>query len=79
MLSAGVDMLQHLGHQKHASLIQRAIFKTIFEDKIHTPDLGGTVVQRIIDHFLQFDIISRFPTHYCLIIYATSYEMCYFM
>lgn len=61
MLSAGCDMLQHLGHQQHANLIQRAIFKTISEDKIHTPDLGGTakstdVVQRIIDHILQSDI-----------------------
>ncbi|XP_056646516.1 isocitrate dehydrogenase [NAD] subunit gamma, mitochondrial isoform X1 [Diorhabda carinulata] len=61
MLSASVDMLHHLGHQQHANLIQRAIFKTISEDKIHTPDLGGTakstdVVQRIIDHILQADI-----------------------
>jgi len=61
MLSASVDMLQHLGHQHHADLIGRAMFKTISEDKIHTPDLGGTakstdVVQRIIDHILQSDI-----------------------
>ncbi|KAG5890105.1 hypothetical protein JTB14_005240 [Gonioctena quinquepunctata] len=42
MLSASVDMLKHLGHLQHANLIQRAIEKTICEDKIHTPDLGGT-------------------------------------
>ncbi|KAJ8923638.1 hypothetical protein NQ315_010218 [Exocentrus adspersus] len=61
MLNAGVDMLEHLGHQQHANLIKRAIEKTLCEDKIHTPDLGGTakstdVVQRIIDHILQADI-----------------------
>ncbi|EFA04017.1 isocitrate dehydrogenase [NAD] subunit gamma, mitochondrial isoform X1 [Tribolium castaneum] len=61
MLSASVDMLNHLGHVQHAELIQRAIEKTICEDKIHTPDLGGSarstdVVQRIIDHILQADI-----------------------
>ncbi|XP_018566613.1 isocitrate dehydrogenase [NAD] subunit gamma, mitochondrial isoform X2 [Anoplophora glabripennis] len=60
MLNAGVDMLEHLGHQKHATLIRWAIEKTLCEDKIHTPDLGGTakstdVVQRIIDHILQAD------------------------
>lgn len=37
MLSASVDMLRHLGHVQHAQLIQRAIEKTICEDKIHTP------------------------------------------
>ncbi|RZC36672.1 isocitrate dehydrogenase [NAD] subunit gamma, mitochondrial-like, partial [Asbolus verrucosus] len=61
MLSASVDMLHHLGHTQHAELIQRAIEKTICEDKIHTPDLGGSakstdIVQRIIDHILQSDI-----------------------
>ncbi|CAH1153378.1 unnamed protein product [Phaedon cochleariae] len=61
MLSASIEMLKHLGHFQHANLIQRAIEKTICEDKIHTPDLGGTakstdVIQRIIDHILQADI-----------------------
>ncbi|KAJ3640111.1 hypothetical protein Zmor_003427 [Zophobas morio] len=61
MLSASVAMLKHLGHTQHAELIQRAIEKTICEEKIHTPDLGGTakstdVVQRIIDNILQADI-----------------------
>ncbi|CAG9855376.1 unnamed protein product [Phyllotreta striolata] len=61
MLSASVDMLEHLGHNQHAKMIQRAIYKTVCEDKIHTPDLGGTatstdVVQKIIDHILQSDI-----------------------
>ncbi|KAJ8953288.1 hypothetical protein NQ318_015870 [Aromia moschata] len=53
MLSASVDMLEHLGHAQHANLIKRAIVKK--------PYLGGTakstdVVQRIIDHILQADI-----------------------
>lgn len=37
MLSASVDMLEHLGHTQHAHLIRRAMEKTICEDKIHTP------------------------------------------
>ncbi|XP_045481395.1 isocitrate dehydrogenase [NAD] subunit gamma, mitochondrial-like isoform X1 [Harmonia axyridis] len=61
MLSASVDMLEHLGHQLHADLIRGAMSKTISEDRIHTPDLGGTakstdVVQRIIDHIYKSDI-----------------------
>jgi hypothetical protein len=37
MLSAAVDMLEHLGHTAHANIIQMAIDKTINEDHIHTP------------------------------------------
>ncbi|CAG9759329.1 unnamed protein product [Ceutorhynchus assimilis] len=61
MLNASVDMLNHLGHKRHADLIQRAIYKTVSEDQILTPDLGGSakstdVVQRVIDHILQADM-----------------------
>nr|XP_023022997.1 isocitrate dehydrogenase [NAD] subunit gamma, mitochondrial-like [Leptinotarsa decemlineata] len=61
MLSASVDMLNHLGHLQHANMIKNAIVQTLCEDKIYTPDLGGTakstdVVQRIIDHVLMSDI-----------------------
>ncbi|XP_019880348.2 isocitrate dehydrogenase [NAD] subunit gamma, mitochondrial-like isoform X1 [Aethina tumida] len=61
MLNASVDMLLHLGHVAHADLIQRAILKTISQDHIHTPDLGGSakstdVVHKIIDHIMQDDI-----------------------
>jgi isocitrate dehydrogenase (NAD+) len=37
MLSAAVDMLEHLGHNAHAQIIQTAIERTINEDHIHTP------------------------------------------
>lgn len=37
MLNASVDMLEHLGHEQHANLIQEAIYKTVCEDKIYTP------------------------------------------
>lgn len=55
MLNASVDMLEHLGHQTHANIINKAIERTISEDRIHTPDLGGTakgtdVVENIIKH-----------------------------
>ncbi|XP_017768270.1 PREDICTED: isocitrate dehydrogenase [NAD] subunit gamma, mitochondrial-like isoform X2 [Nicrophorus vespilloides] len=60
MLNASVDMLEHLGHQQHADMIQQAIVKTICEDNIQTPDLGGhhsssDVVQRVIDHIVHSD------------------------
>ncbi|XP_060515886.1 isocitrate dehydrogenase [NAD] subunit gamma, mitochondrial-like isoform X2 [Cylas formicarius] len=61
MLNASVDMLNHLGRKQHANLIMNAMRKTVSEDGLLTPDLGGTakssdVVQRIIDHVLQADI-----------------------
>ena len=60
MISASIDMLDHLGHKQHSEVISEAVRKTICEDKIHTPDLGGTassteVVQKIIDYILQTD------------------------
>lgn len=42
MINAAVDMLEHLGHTKHAKRIRRAILKTVSIDQVHTPDLGGT-------------------------------------
>jgi len=55
MINASVDMLEHLGHQKHAQLIKRAVHKTVCIDKIHTPDLGGNakstdVIESIINN-----------------------------
>ncbi|XP_026478059.1 isocitrate dehydrogenase [NAD] subunit gamma, mitochondrial-like isoform X1 [Ctenocephalides felis] len=41
MLNASVDMLFHLGHNRHAHAIKTAIDKTINEDQVHTPDIGG--------------------------------------
>ncbi|RZC40030.1 Iso dh domain containing protein [Asbolus verrucosus] len=54
MLNASVDLLFHLGHREYAKRIERAIVKTLVEDKIHTADLGGTatsqdVVRNVID------------------------------
>ncbi|XP_028031684.1 isocitrate dehydrogenase [NAD] subunit gamma, mitochondrial [Bombyx mandarina] len=42
MINASIDMLEHLGHQFHASLLRRAINKTINVDRVLTPDLGGS-------------------------------------
>ncbi|KRT81046.1 hypothetical protein AMK59_5761 [Oryctes borbonicus] len=61
MLNAAVAMLEHLGHTKHAKLIENAIIQTICHDNIRTQDIGGTnsstdVVQAIIDHILQADV-----------------------
>ncbi|XP_069694262.1 isocitrate dehydrogenase [NAD] subunit gamma, mitochondrial-like isoform X2 [Periplaneta americana] len=55
MLNASVDMLEHLGHRYHANLIDKAIHRTVSEDRIHTPDLGGQatsidVVQNIVKY-----------------------------
>ncbi|KAF5283438.1 hypothetical protein FQA39_LY04814 [Lamprigera yunnana] len=61
MINASVDMLDHLGHKQHSNIISEAVKRTICDDKLHTPDLGGTatsteVVHRIIDHILQADL-----------------------
>lgn len=42
MLNASVDMLFHLGHNRHAHAIQAAIDKTINEDQVHTPGNKGS-------------------------------------
>ena len=39
MINAAIDLLQHLGHLEHAKAISVALYKTITEDKIHTPGL----------------------------------------
>jgi isocitrate dehydrogenase (NAD+) len=53
MLSASVELLDHVGLQYHAQLIQDAITKTISVDRVLTPDLRGMatsidVVQNVI-------------------------------
>ncbi|XP_021941729.1 isocitrate dehydrogenase [NAD] subunit gamma, mitochondrial-like [Zootermopsis nevadensis] len=55
MLNASADMLEHLGHHYHANMIHKAVDRTVNEDHIHTPDLGGQatsidVVQNIIKY-----------------------------
>ncbi|XP_050451718.1 isocitrate dehydrogenase [NAD] subunit gamma, mitochondrial [Cataglyphis hispanica] len=53
MLNAAVDMLRHLGHKHHASIIQNAINKTINQG-VHTRDLGGTATSReVVDNILK--------------------------
>lgn len=37
MVQASVDMLNHLGHTTHAKMIDDAIYKTVNEDRVHTP------------------------------------------
>ncbi|XP_008556809.1 isocitrate dehydrogenase [NAD] subunit gamma, mitochondrial [Microplitis demolitor] len=52
MLNAAVDMLRHLGHKQHATIIQTAINKTI-NSGIHTADLGGNATSReVVDSIL---------------------------
>lgn len=41
MLNASRRMLQYLKKDSHANLIHKAIYKTLVEDKIRTPDIGG--------------------------------------
>ncbi|XP_046406906.1 isocitrate dehydrogenase [NAD] subunit gamma, mitochondrial-like isoform X4 [Ischnura elegans] len=50
MLSASVDMLEHLGFHYHATNIRKAIEYTINEDRLHTLDLGGTSSSTDIVH-----------------------------
>ena len=41
MLNASIDLLRYLGKDKHAEIIDKAIKKTISEDQVQTPDIGG--------------------------------------
>lgn len=53
MLNAGVDMLRHLGHKDHATLIQNAINKTINQG-VQTRDLGGQASSReVVDAIMK--------------------------
>ncbi|XP_063992092.1 isocitrate dehydrogenase [NAD] subunit gamma, mitochondrial [Diachasmimorpha longicaudata] len=53
MLNAACDMLRHLGHKTHATVIQTAINKTI-NAGVHTADLGGTATSRdVVDNVLK--------------------------
>lgn len=53
MLNAAVDMLRHLGHKRHAVLIQNAINKTLNEG-VHTRDLGGQATSReVVDNIMK--------------------------
>ncbi|XP_072176725.1 isocitrate dehydrogenase [NAD] subunit gamma, mitochondrial-like isoform X2 [Diadema setosum] len=52
-LLAGALLLDHLGLEKHAKTIRKATIQTLTEERIHTPDLGGTastsdVIQHVI-------------------------------
>ncbi|XP_071815746.1 isocitrate dehydrogenase [NAD] subunit gamma, mitochondrial-like isoform X2 [Apostichopus japonicus] len=54
MLLASALMLDHIGLNNHGQLIREAVYKTLSEKKIHTPDLGGLhttrdMVQSVID------------------------------
>ncbi|XP_045164560.2 isocitrate dehydrogenase [NAD] subunit gamma, mitochondrial-like isoform X2 [Mercenaria mercenaria] len=53
LLLASCDMLDYLGHYRHATLIRESVLNVLNEKKVHTPDLGGQatttdVVQAII-------------------------------
>lgn len=42
MLSAAVEMLEHLGEVKHARLLDEAMQRTVCLDRVLTPDVGGS-------------------------------------
>merc|ERR1712226_36911 len=55
MLRASVDLLRFLDMPEQASVVDKAITKTLSMDKIHTKDLGGTatsseVMDNVIEH-----------------------------
>lgn len=64
MMRAGADMLAYLGLTKYGVSLHNAINRTILEDKIWTPDLGGNykttdVVQQIINHVKEESDVSE--------------------
>lgn len=40
MITASIDMLNHLGHKEHARVIREAVYQTIVDDGIRTPGLS---------------------------------------
>ncbi|XP_052284548.1 isocitrate dehydrogenase [NAD] subunit gamma, mitochondrial-like isoform X2 [Dreissena polymorpha] len=54
ILLASCDMLDYLGHFRHATLIRESVMSVLNEKKVHTPDLGGQastteVIQAVIE------------------------------
>uniref|UniRef100_A0ABM0GXH0 Isocitrate dehydrogenase [NAD] subunit, mitochondrial n=1 Tax=Saccoglossus kowalevskii TaxID=10224 RepID=A0ABM0GXH0_SACKO len=56
MLLASTLMLEHLNLHDYAKTISDAIWKTISQDKIHTPDLGGMATTTDVVHNIMKEI-----------------------
>ena len=53
MLTASVQLLEHIGLNRSAQIIGKAIDSTVNEDKVHTEDLGGNAsTQEVVDSIL---------------------------
>merc|ERR1711971_717813 len=53
MLTASVELLEHIGLDRHANIIGKAIDSTVNEDKVHTEDLGGNAsTLEVVDSIL---------------------------
>ena len=53
MLTASVQLLEHIGLNRSAEIIGKAIDSTVNEDKVHTEDLGGNAsTQEVVDSIL---------------------------
>lgn len=59
MLLAAVDMVKHLGLLTHASVMESAIWQTLVEDKVHTPDLGGTATTGDVMESINAKVVSK--------------------
>jgi len=53
MLSASAELLDHLGLDFHAGLLQDAIYKTVNIDRVHTPGLMNKC--HILIHLFTYD------------------------
>ncbi|XP_037922786.1 isocitrate dehydrogenase [NAD] subunit gamma, mitochondrial isoform X1 [Hermetia illucens] len=63
MLNSAVDMLVHLGHNDHAQVISEAIYQTISEDNLRTPDIGGTASSTdVIENIMK--VLSKKRVHW---------------
>ncbi|OWF42799.1 isocitrate dehydrogenase [NAD] subunit gamma, mitochondrial-like isoform X2 [Mizuhopecten yessoensis] len=56
MLLASCDMLDYLGHRKHAEMIRDSVMSVMNEQKIHTPDLGGQATTLDLIHAVIDDL-----------------------
>ncbi|XP_060075423.1 isocitrate dehydrogenase [NAD] subunit gamma, mitochondrial-like [Ylistrum balloti] len=56
MLLASCDMLDYLGHNKHAEMIRDSVMTVMNEHKVHTPDLGGQATTLDLVHAVIDDL-----------------------
>lgn len=59
MFNASADLLEYLQLDEYAEVVRYAIYKAINEEKLHTPDMGGSSTTTDIVDFIIDDVRSQ--------------------